>query len=303
MIESGKQKMKWLNYHHLYYFREIAKEGSISKASEKLLVGQPSLSHQLKQLEESLGTSLFERKKRSLSLTPQGEVALRYADEIFSKGEEFQRAFSSGSFYDQNSYRLGALAGLSKSFVCDLLDLVKHRDPACFISTFEAELDELIERLERFEIDLAVTDDPGDDRPGLYRRMVGKSRVCVYGSKEFAHLQKDFPASLEGMPVLLRASRSKLRFDVEHFYSSRGLRYELAAQCQDSSVKEALAKRGRGLVFLSERAGKELEESGSLIKIGELDGVAEELWLLSANRLINNPNTQYIFKEFEVERM
>ena len=50
--------MKWLNYHHLLYFREIAKEGSIAKASEKLLVGQPALSHQLKQLEESLGVLL-----------------------------------------------------------------------------------------------------------------------------------------------------------------------------------------------------------------------------------------------------
>ena len=46
--------MKWLNYHHLIYFREIAKEGSISKASEKLLIGQPALSAQLKQLEEEL---------------------------------------------------------------------------------------------------------------------------------------------------------------------------------------------------------------------------------------------------------
>ena len=44
--------MKWLNYHHLIYFKEIANEGRISKASEKLLIGQPALSAQLKQLEE-----------------------------------------------------------------------------------------------------------------------------------------------------------------------------------------------------------------------------------------------------------
>ena len=46
-------KMKWLNYHHLLYFKTIATEGSISKASQKLNVGQPALSAQLKTLEES----------------------------------------------------------------------------------------------------------------------------------------------------------------------------------------------------------------------------------------------------------
>ena len=67
--------MSWLNYHHLQYFYVIAKEGSIAKAAEKLRVGQPSLSTQLKQLEESLGQELFERKKQRLYLTEAGKVA------------------------------------------------------------------------------------------------------------------------------------------------------------------------------------------------------------------------------------
>ena len=81
--------IKWLNYHHLLYFRTIATEGSISRASEKLSVGQSALSSQLKQLEESIGQQLFQRKGRSLELTEAGKVALEYAEEIFQKGEEF----------------------------------------------------------------------------------------------------------------------------------------------------------------------------------------------------------------------
>ena len=89
--------IKWLNYHHLLYFRTIATEGSISRASEKLSVGQSALSSQLKQLEESIGQQLFQRKGRSLELTEAGKVALEYAEEIFQKGEEFVQIFNNKS--------------------------------------------------------------------------------------------------------------------------------------------------------------------------------------------------------------
>lgn len=66
----------WMNYHHLYYFKVIAEEGSVSKAAQKLHIGQPTLSAQLKQFEESLQITLFERQHKKLILTEQGKVAL-----------------------------------------------------------------------------------------------------------------------------------------------------------------------------------------------------------------------------------
>ncbi|NJL23969.1 MAG: LysR family transcriptional regulator [Calothrix sp. SM1_5_4] len=55
---------QWINYHHLLYFKTIAEENSVSKAAEKLRVGQPTLSAQLKQFEENLGVRLFERQHK-----------------------------------------------------------------------------------------------------------------------------------------------------------------------------------------------------------------------------------------------
>jgi LysR family transcriptional activator of nhaA len=54
----------WINYHHLLYFKVIAEEGSVSKAAEKLRLGQPTLSAQLKLFEETLGVQLFERQHK-----------------------------------------------------------------------------------------------------------------------------------------------------------------------------------------------------------------------------------------------
>ena len=84
--------MDWLNYHHLRYFWTVAKEGSIKKAAEKLHVSQPSISEQIRELEESLGEKLFRREGRGNVLTDAGQIAFSYAEDIFSLGQELVSA-------------------------------------------------------------------------------------------------------------------------------------------------------------------------------------------------------------------
>ena len=62
-------RMEWLNYHHLYYFWVVAHEGSIAGATRKLHLTQPTISSQLRQLEDSFGEKLFEKSGRGLVLT------------------------------------------------------------------------------------------------------------------------------------------------------------------------------------------------------------------------------------------
>ena len=80
--------MDWLNYHHLLYFWTVARTGSVSAASEELRLAPPTISNQIKKLEENLGEELLQRSGRKLVLTDMGRVAMRYADEIFSLGRE-----------------------------------------------------------------------------------------------------------------------------------------------------------------------------------------------------------------------
>ncbi len=80
--------MDWLNYHHLFYFWVIAREGSIKRACEVLSLSQPALSAQLRALENAIGEKLFSRTGRGLILTDTGTLAYRYAGEIFSLGKE-----------------------------------------------------------------------------------------------------------------------------------------------------------------------------------------------------------------------
>ena len=80
--------MNWLNYHHLLYFWTMAREGSISKAANSLHLSQPTISGQLRQLEKSVGSKLYERHGRDLRLTDTGKMVFDYAEEIFSTGQE-----------------------------------------------------------------------------------------------------------------------------------------------------------------------------------------------------------------------
>jgi len=69
--------MKWLNYHHLLYFWVIAHKGSMKRLCEELNLFQPTLSAQLRVLEDALGETLFTRVGRTLVLTEVGQMAYR----------------------------------------------------------------------------------------------------------------------------------------------------------------------------------------------------------------------------------
>ncbi len=72
--------MDWLNYHHLLYFWMVAREGTILRAAEKLHIGQPAISTQLRTLEASLWEKLLRKSGRTLELTETGRTVFRYAN-------------------------------------------------------------------------------------------------------------------------------------------------------------------------------------------------------------------------------
>jgi LysR family transcriptional activator of nhaA len=82
--------MEWLNYHHLLYFYVVAREGTIAKACEVLRLTQPTISAQLKSLDDALGEKLFVRSGRTLALTETGQIVFAYAQEIFGLGRELR---------------------------------------------------------------------------------------------------------------------------------------------------------------------------------------------------------------------
>lgn len=293
--------VNWLNYHHLSYFRTIATEGGIAKAAEKLRLGQPTLSTQLRQLEETIGKPLFERRNRKMILTEAGKAALDYANEIFRLGDEMIEVLRDQTAGDQTHLQVGALDSVPKSVILSLALEAYRISPHCTVSILEGKGDELFRELYNHKIDLILANYPPPviEQKQVFSKSIAKLPVSVFASSKFKHLKKGFPQSLAGMPFVLPTAHSKLRHDLNHYFKLQNIHIVPVAETQDTSLQKLFAREGIGLAPLSEVQMKDLVKEG-LQKVGTLKGVYEDVWLVSAHRKLENPIAAKIVKNFSL---
>lgn len=99
--EKAEGSVACMNILHFKYAVEIAKTKSISKAAENLYMGQPNLSRAIKELEENLGITIFNRTTKGISITPEGEQFLQYAKRIIAQVNEVEEIYKKGKTHKQ----------------------------------------------------------------------------------------------------------------------------------------------------------------------------------------------------------
>lgn len=294
--------MKWLNYHHLFYFYSIAKEGGVAKAARALKIGQPALSTQLKQFEAHLGYGLFERKNQKLALTERGQVVFDYAAEIFRLGHEMIEAAEDRLSEQRVHLQVGALDSLPKTLVHKLVEAA-YSIGKCYVTVLEGNGERLFKDLKAHRLDLVLTD--SSIPPGLgqqfYSKLVADMPVVICGAPGHSRLKTRFPQSLAGQPFILPTSHSKLRQDVDHYFSTLGIGVSTIGETQDSEVQKLMALSGRALIPIALPAVSDNLKEKRLVKIGTLERVSEQLWLTSAQRRIENPVAATLMKSFKVD--
>lgn len=292
-----ENQVQWLNYHHLNYFYVIAKEGSIAKAAEKLKMGQPTLSTQLRQLEQSLGKSLFERRKQRLHLTEAGKLAFDYAEQIFQLGAEMVEALEDRLQNNRVHVQIGALDSVPKNLILDVI-MQAYQLGNCNVSVLEGAGGDLMRELGAHQIDLLLSNYPPNvDLQSIYSKSIAKLDVVVCASPKFAHLKKNFPQSLEGQPFVFPTVHSRLRRDLDHFFKVNDIRVDRIAETQDTGLQKLLGQEGVGLIPLAESAAEDLVKEKKLVVLGKLQGIYEEIWLMAADRKIKNPIAAKLMKE------
>lgn len=291
----------WINYHHLFYFKTIAEEQSVSKAAEKLRLGQPTLSAQLKQFEENLGVSLFERQHKRLILTEQGQVALEYSRNIFKLGSEMYEVLHDRMTMSKPTICIASLDSIPKQIILKIVKAALKISP-CQITLLEGKSDELIRELCSHRVDLLITNfiPTALDAKGLLHKSVAKNKVAFYGAPHFKKLKNNFPASLKGQPILLPTYDSKLRYDLDHWFQAHAVSYEILSESQDIAIKKLMAASGLGLLPAAAHTISKQVASGELIEIGKLDGVQEEILLVTAQRKMENNIAKELMLKFSL---
>jgi LysR family transcriptional regulator, transcriptional activator of nhaA len=281
-----------LNYHHLLYFWTIAKEGSLRQASEVLHVSQPSISAQLKQLEESLGTSLFSRANRRLVLTDTGQTVLGYAEEIFTLGRELLTALRQEPGHRPVRLHVGVVDSVPKIIVCKRLAAVFQLDQAIRVICREGSLDELVAQLAGHKLDIVLADEPSTSalRVRTFDQRVSTSNVALCAAPALARkLGKQFPRSLDGAPAVLPVSEMNLRRQLEHWFESHRIRPRVVAEAEDTALLTDLAARGLGFVPVYSEVVDEIGSSHSLRVVGIAKGLKMEIFAITAQRRLQHP--------------
>lgn len=287
------------NYHHLYYFRTIATEGSISKAAAKLLLGQPTLSMQLKQFEEFLGHELFERRNRSLVLTEMGRVVLNYANEIFRLGDEMLDTIRDRPSEKKILLQVGALDSVPKALTQELVFRALEIMPSQ-ISVFEGEGNALMQDLLEHRLDLVLSNAPAPSfiEKKLFSKSLCKMPLIVVGAPAFGKYQRDFPNSLRQQNFVLPTAHSRVRHDFEHFLESNQLSVNVLAETQDTSLLLSMALAGKAMTVMAAPAVADFLQTNKLVKIGDLKSYFEEIWLIASQRKMQNPLGEKLLKTF-----
>lgn len=276
-----QDKMIWVNLHHLYYFYIVVNEGNLARASKVLGIGQPTLSSQIRQFEQSLEVSLFDRSARKLELTDAGKLAHQYANEIFKMGTEMVTKLTEKNQEVKNNLRIGLMDGVPKYLGLDICKKAMLKSQKK-IQIIKGRSDELLKDLKEQQIDLLITNfiPEGNEKTGFSVKKISSSPIIICGHKKFHSLQKGFPASLEDAPLMLPLKLSKSRQDIDHYFEKMKIKIKILGETNDVSIQKLIASEGMGLIATSLASVEELLDNKDLIEIGKLNNVTEDIYLL-----------------------
>ena len=145
-----------MNTQQLEYILKIAEERSFSGAAEKLFITQPSLSQYVSKVEKQLGTLLFDRSTKPLSLTPSGEAYVASAKEILRMERELNEKIAEIENIEKGSLRIGAVEYHSSYLLPESVDAFHKKHPGISINIVEGEMGQLYEKLREGTIDLII---------------------------------------------------------------------------------------------------------------------------------------------------
>lgn len=284
--------MEWLNYHHLLYFWVVAREGGLAPAGKVLRLSHPTLSGQIRKLEESFGLDLFEKRGRRLELTEMGRVAYRYADEIFGLGRDLQDVMKGRNVHRPARLVVGISDVVPKLLVRTLLGPAMDKDAGVTLVCREDRAERLLASLAAHDLDLVITDEPLPPHSSVkaYNHLLGTTDVTLVGPPSLAKsVRRAFPASLDGAPVLLPIEGSTLRRHLDAWFATAGVRPRLVAEAEDSALLKAFAADGMGMMFLPSVVVDIVNRRYDLATIQRIETIKERYYAISAERRLVHP--------------
>lgn len=281
-----KRPMEWMNYHHLYYFWMVAREGSVTRAAERLRLRPSGISSQIKELEAFFGRPLFVRAARNMTLTTAGETVFRYADDIFPAGQQLIRQVKQASGETPSRLVVGVAKVVPRLMVTKLLEpLVGEK--TSHLSVVQEGPRRLLGLLQNHRVDFIITDTPTPSSDA-HSHLLLECDVAVFAPAAMAQRYRDaFPASLHGAPFLMPADDTTLSQALQATFDELKIRPRVVGRFDDAAMMKAFGELGAGLFAAHSALLAAVERQFRVVHVGKLP-IRERFYAVSLERSIKS---------------
>lgn len=256
-------------------FIAVATTGSISKAAEVCFVSQPSLSLQMRNLEESLQIQLFERTSKGVALTTAGEILLKHAHKVLSQIQEALNEVKGTELIPQGTVAIGMPLSIAKFIAAPLIERSKKLFPSVFIQILEMGSAYVPDMLVKGEIDLGITFKLAEQK-GLVSENIMKEKLCILVNKKLVQNPEsaiDFFKKNLSLPYILPPRNHGLRDVISIVERKYNLELNVIAEINTISLLIDLSLRGICATILSYSSVSDFkhDKENHVIEIDDLD--------------------------------
>ncbi len=277
---------KRFNYQHLQYFWAVVRHGSLTAACAELNLAAPTVSGQLRTLEQRLGTKLLARSGRRLVPTEAGRLVYGYADEIFDLGRSLVDAVARRPTRRPQRLAVGIDDVLPKEIAHRLLEGALGLAQKFRLICREGTLEQLVAALTARQVDVVLSDSPITPSIDLqaYNHELGTCAVAWMATAALARpLRARFPKSLLGAPLLLPTSDTALRRALDQWLDKHGVRPQIVGEFEDYALLREFARAGRGLAPVPVAMRDLLGARQRLTQVGVARGVLARFYAITVD--------------------
>lgn len=277
-----------LNYHHLGYFWQVAKEGNLTKAAANLHISQSALSSQIMQLESTMGVSLFLREGRKLILTEIGRQTFSYADDIFRKGEELESLLVQGVKPESVTIKIGMLSTMSRNFIESFIEPLLQKNKTKYVLNARGQTN-LLNSLSTHQFDLVLTNIEvrGTEKQLWQCQLLARQPIAIVGPPKLG-LGKTFSDKYKAQRWVLPVSESPIRAGFDSFCSLHQFQPEVIAEADDMAMLRLLARDTGAIAVMPEVVVKDELKQGKLVSYLTLPNVYENFYAVTIKRQYRN---------------
>ena len=263
--------MLHLTFRQLSVFEAVARQLSFSRAAQELHLTQPAVSMQIKQLEENVGTALFEQLGKKIYLTESGRELYHYSRVIAQQLTEAEAVLAELKGLKRGKLKI-SVASTANYFAPQLLATFSQRFPTVTVSLNVTNRQTLLVQLGNNEMDMAIMGRPPEGLDLVAESFMDNPLVVIAPVNHSLARKKDIPLDrLQEETFLMREEGSGTRIAMERYFEARGVKIQAGMEMSSTEAIKQAVQAGLGLGVVSLHT-VELELEAKRLKLLDVQG-------------------------------